>query len=116
MTLDRAVALIATHLGVVDEEQINNMSYVLFEDILEELGHKLMYEAAVNYAGNSFCDKSWDIIQDFYPMSENVGKGKKGGKMSGLSGIAKLAQSGHVKVMSKGQSLPGSLGRLQKGK
>lgn len=111
--MDRAVAIIAAHLGVVDEEQINNMSYVLFEDILGELGQKLMYEAAVNYAGNSFCDKSWEIIMDFYPMGERGnGKTVHGGAHGGLSGIAKLAQGSHVKVMSKGQSLPGSLGKV----
>lgn len=60
--------MIATHLGVVDEEQINNMSYVFFEDVLEELGHKLSYDAVVNYAGNSFCEKSWEMIQDTNPM------------------------------------------------
>jgi len=52
------VALIATHLGVVDEDQINNMSYLFFEDVLEELGHKLSYDAIVNYAGNSFVERA----------------------------------------------------------
>ena len=37
MTLDRAVAMIAAHLGVVDEEQINSMSFVFFDDVLTEL-------------------------------------------------------------------------------
>lgn len=89
------------------------MSYVFFEDILAELGHKLMYDAAVNYAGNSFCEKSWDIIMDFYPMSP---KDKKGGSSHGLSGIAKLIGNSKVKVMKKGDSLPGSLGKIQRGK
>lgn len=60
--------MIATHLGVIDEEQINNMSYLLFESVLEELGRKLNYDAVVNYAGNSFCEKSWDMIMDSNPM------------------------------------------------
>ena len=60
--------MIATHLGVIDEEQIYNMSYVLFSDILEELGHKLNFEAIANYAGNSFMEKSWDMIMDANPM------------------------------------------------
>ena len=63
MTLDRAVAMIAAHLGVVDEEQINDMSYVFFDDVLMELGYKLNFEAIANYAGNAFCEKSWDMIQ-----------------------------------------------------
>lgn len=44
------------------------MSYLLFNDILEELGHKLSYEAVVNYAGNSFMEKSWDMITKANPM------------------------------------------------
>ena len=45
------------------------MSYLLFEDIIVELGHKLNYEAVVNYAGNSFCKDSWDMISDTNPMT-----------------------------------------------
>lgn len=101
-----------THLGVADEEQINNMSYILFDDILDQLGRKLMYDAVVNYAGNGFCEKSWEIIMEHYPLTKaDGGKGSRRGAMKGLSGIAKLAQSGRVKVMSKGQDLPGSLGK-----
>ena len=61
----------ATHLGVIDEDKINNMSYVFFEEILEELGRKLNYDAVVNYAGNSFCEKSWEMIMDSNPMTMN---------------------------------------------
>ena len=66
------MALVATHLGVVEEEKINRMSYIFFEDVLEELGHKLSYEAIVNYAGNSFVEKSWDMIMDSNPMTLNT--------------------------------------------
>lgn len=45
------------------------MSYIFFEDIIEELGHKLVYDAVVNYAGNSFCENSWDMISENNPMS-----------------------------------------------
>lgn len=54
------------------------MSYVFFNNVLEELGHKLSYDAIVNYAGNSFVEKSWDMIMDSNPF--NVGDGEK--KMS----------------------------------
>lgn len=68
----------ATHLGVVDEEKINNMSYQLFEAILTELGRKLSYDAVINYAGNSFCKDSWEMIQDANPMMiDENGKGSK---------------------------------------
>ena len=62
------MALIAVHLGVIDEEQIDNMSYLFFEDVLEQLGKKLSYDAIVNYAGNSFCKDSYDMILKANPM------------------------------------------------
>lgn len=67
--MDRAVAMLAAHLGVVDEAQINNMSWVFFDDVLTELGYKLHYEAVVNYAGNAFCEKSWDMIEKSNPFN-----------------------------------------------
>ena len=106
------MAIVAAHLGVVDEEQINNMSHVFFEEVLEELGHKLMYDAAVNYAGNSFCNKSWDIIMDFYPMNEKHGNKEHGG----LKGLANFVSKGNVRMLKKGETLPGTLGEMKKGK
>ena len=50
------------------------MSYLFFEDVLAELGHKLAYDAIVNYAGNSFAKDSWDMIQDSNPMTLGDGK------------------------------------------
>ena len=50
------------------------MSYVFFDQVLEELGHRLNYEAVVNYAGNGFVEKSWDMIMDSNPMM--IGDGK----------------------------------------
>ena len=93
MTLDRAVALVATHLGVVDEQQINKMSYIFFEDVLAELGHKLSYDAVVNYAGNSFCKDSWDMIMDTNPMTiDDKGRGSKQQKtLADFLGNARIA-------------------------
>ena len=54
------------------------MSYIFFEDVLTELGHKLSYDAVVNYAGNSFCKDSWDMIIDANPMTmDEKGRGTK---------------------------------------
>ena len=64
------MAIIAAHMGIVDEEAINNMSMVFFEDVLSELGKKLNYDAVVNYAGNSFCEKSWEMIHDANPFTD----------------------------------------------
>lgn len=93
------MALVAAHLGVVDEEQINNMSYIFFNDVLEALGAKLNYDAVVNYAGNSFCKESWDMIQSANPMQGGNGKTGTQNKLADfLSG---------AKTVKKGGKLPG---------
>ena len=77
--------MIATHLGVVNEEDIDNMSFVFFEDILEQLGRKLTYDAIVNYAGNGFCEKAWDMITEHNPMPAKA-ENRQGKKLlEGLS-------------------------------
>lgn len=44
------------------------MHYVFFEAVLEALGQKLTYEAISNFAGNSFCEKAWEMISENNPM------------------------------------------------
>lgn len=44
------------------------MPYDWFTDLLDTLGEFINYEAIVNYAGNAFCEKSWDMIMDSNPM------------------------------------------------
>lgn len=77
---------------MIDEEAIDNMSYLFFCDILRELGHKLNYDAVVNYAGNSFCKDSWKMIAKANPMAEE----EAGGVMSGM--LKMLNQAKVVKV------------------
>lgn len=70
------------------------MSLLFFEDVLEELGKKLNYDAIVNYAGNSFCQKSWDMIQEAYPMG--------GTKKTTASSIASFFENATVIVHGEG--------------
>lgn len=56
----------------MDEEAILNMSYDWFSDVLEGIGEFLNFEAVSNYAGNSFVEKSWDMIMDSNPMMKGV--------------------------------------------
>lgn len=96
--------MIATHLGVIDEEQINNMSYIFFEDILTELGHKLNYDAIINYAGNSFCKDSWDMIMDSNPMIMGEGYASKGQReMASFLGNARIATPQELEAMKAHQ-------------
>lgn len=62
------------------------MSYVFFEDVLTELGHKLTYDAVVNYAGNSFVEKSWEMIMEHNPMNASEDH-KSQTAMSNLAGF-----------------------------
>lgn len=93
--------MIATHLGVIDEEQINNMSYVFFENVLAELGRKLNYDAVVNYAGNGFVEKSWDMIMDSNPMmiNENGRSSRMNGELVNFLGNARIATPADLEKM-----------------
>jgi len=92
---------VATHLGVIDEEKIDNMSYLFFESILEEIGKKLNYDAVVNYAGNSFCKDSWDMIMDSNPMLMNEhGRSNRGQKeLASFLGNARIATPADLEKM-----------------
>ena len=86
---------------MVDEEQINNMSYVLFESVLNELGHKLNYDAVVNYAGNSFVEKSWDMIQDANPFNVDGKKKMSNSQAQGFVDFfsrARIVQPGSAEI------------------
>ena len=100
------MALIAAHLGVIDEEKIDNMSYVFFEDVLEQLGKKLSYDAVVNYAGNGFCKDSWDMIVDANPMLMGEGHVSKGQReMANFLGNARIASGDELKAMKAHQKV-----------
>lgn len=59
-------------MGVADESVIENMSYNWFEDVLDVLGEVVNFSAVVNYAGNAFVEKSWDMIMDSNPMLKGL--------------------------------------------
>lgn len=75
------------------------MSFIFFEDVLEQLGHKLTYDAVVNYAGNSFCEKSWDMISDNNPLS--IASGGKTSKA--MDTLVNMFNSADIRIMEKGK-------------
>lgn len=89
------MAILAAHLGVIDEQQIDNMSYVFFDDVMAELGHRLNYEAVVNYAGNAFCEKSWDMITKSNPFHMADEKG------TGMNGFASFLSGSKITILKK---------------
>lgn len=80
------------------------MSLIFFEDVLMELGKKLNYDAVVNYAGNSFCEKSWNMIQDAHPMTS--------GKKTGNSSVAAFFENATIVVKGKDVN-PEALGPIK---
>lgn len=96
--MDQAVAIVATHLGCVDEEKINDMSIPFFDDVFATLSDKLVYDGIVNYAGNSFCKDSWDMIMKHYPMKEHQTKGSQA-----MSQLGSLFNSTKIKVVKPGE-------------
>lgn len=87
--------MIAAHLGIADEDAINSMSFVFFEDVLDELGHKLHYDAVVNFAGNSFMEKSWDLIAESNPFNVKD-SGKQGASTAG--GLAGFFNKSNIQI------------------
>lgn len=63
------------------------MSYDFFQGILSTLGKKLNYDAAVNYAGNSYVEKAWEIIQDNNPMKATTDSHDRSGLEKAISSM-----------------------------
>lgn len=68
--MNEAVAVVAAHLGVVKEDDINNMSIPFFRDVLSALNRKLRYESVSNLFGNSFCKDAQKYIEEAYPLTK----------------------------------------------
>ena len=91
--------MIACYLGCVDEDEILNMSYPFFEDVLKELGYRLNYEAVVNYAGNSFCEKSGEMIEKSNPFRVQEGRSATSGAFDAfvqMLGKTKITRTRHL--------------------
>lgn len=90
--------MIAVHLGVVEEEAIENMSMPFFDDVLMELRYKINYDAVVNYAGNSYMPDSWDLITKSDPFNITPNSNEGGG----MSGLAKFLSGNKINIIKKG--------------
>lgn len=99
MTIEEGVVLVATYLGVIDEEAINNMSFAFFDDILDCLNKRVMYDAIANYAGNSFAKDSWDMIKEHNPFRHEDANSSGGG---GLAGMAAMINKAKINVIEPG--------------
>ena len=55
-------------MGVVNEDDINNMSILFFRDVLGALNRKLRYESVSNLYGNSFCKDAQKYVEELFPL------------------------------------------------
>ena len=93
--MDEAVAAIAAHLGIVNEDEINSMSIPFFNDVLSAIGRRLNYESVSNLYGNSFCKDAGKYIQEAYPLTK--AKKVNSGLMSMLSKATIIKASSDTK-------------------
>lgn len=75
--------ILMVHVGYT-ENQVNEMYYPTFHRVLGQLGRKLNYEAVVNYAGNSFMQKSWEMIEKANPLTPIQERGSTSAAMQNL--------------------------------
>lgn len=69
------MATVAAHLGVIDENAINNMSYIFFQDVLDALGKKVNFDSISNLYGRTQFDKKGGeavskMIQEANPLTK----------------------------------------------
>lgn len=86
--MDEAAAAVAACLGVINEDEINEQSYIWFNSVLESLGKKLNFESISNLYGNSFAKDAAKVIQSANPLLKNGGKRNTG--VMGLIGQIKV--------------------------
>lgn len=77
------------------------MSTIFFDDVLAALGRRVVYEAVVNYAGNAFCEHSWEMIQDHNPFITAKGDGTS---TQATNAIAKFFNSANIQVIKPEKS------------
>jgi len=75
----------------VDEEKINNMSYIWFQSVLAALGKRISFESISNLYGNSFAKDSAKIVQAANPLLKDGGK--SGSSITGLAGQIKIIKA-----------------------
>ena len=86
------------------------MSFQFFWEVLKELGKKLQYDAIVNYAGNSFCSDSWDMIDSANPFNTSDNKMTKKQQSTLLGLLERPDRIGKV-VIEKDKGNDGSEGK-----
>lgn len=68
--------MIFTHVGGLTEDNILDMSFILYKDAIRELAIKFNYEAIVHVLSNPYIEKANEIVDEYNPMKISVQKEK----------------------------------------
>lgn len=112
MSLEESIAAVAVALGEADEEKINNMSYVWFQNVLEAIGKKYNFDSLSNLYGNSFFKESSEVINNANPLIKATKRHMLSGAI--MDKISNMTTFETVKEedLFKGGGIFGGLGNL----
>jgi len=85
--------MIFTHVGGLTEEQILDMTYILYKDVLNELSIKFNYDCVVHILANPYAKDSNKVVNSSNPFNVNTNKKNKPHKkltMKDLEGFGLL--------------------------
>jgi hypothetical protein len=74
--------MIFTHVGGLTEEQILDMTYILYKDVLNELAIKFNYDCVVHILANPYAKDSNKIIDGSNPFNVSTKKKNKSQKLT----------------------------------
>ena len=72
--MERGLAVICTYTGFVPDEQLMEMTYVRYTNILSEIVKKLRYESISNLWGNSFAKDVNEVVDKYNPLTDLMGQ------------------------------------------
>jgi len=68
MTIRRGYSLIAINCGY-KEDDIDNITYLFFKDLIQEIAIKLNYSSISHILANPYIEKSSEIVSDYNPFN-----------------------------------------------
>ena len=84
--------MIATHLHVLPDE-VREMTYIDYNDIVNEIGIKINYESISNLLGNGYVSGAGKIVNDASPFNFKEESQKKPQRMTKEMAMAFMGQS-----------------------
>lgn len=71
MTVRRGYSLIAINCGY-KEEDIDNITYLFYKDLIQEIAIKLNYNSISHILANPYVEKSSEIVSNYNPFNVDL--------------------------------------------